>query len=202
VICVLVVDVVSGEGGDVRKPPVGAAVFVLVCMKKWESFGGRTYENRQGSRGNHLSVRLCVNISISSAQSSCCTFNEVADGEDVRKPPGKPGNPPVGAANTHHQQPYPYHHHGIQRNVRNPPGNPGNGAEGRGPAGRLAIHISDALSCMTDGDVRSPGIGATGVPGAWRWTRGAAKALWLLVMWGIWEGAGVRSTWRPRVRCK
>jgi hypothetical protein len=48
--------------GDVRKPPVGAAVFVLVCIKKWEDFGGRTYENRQGSRGSHLSVRLCVDI--------------------------------------------------------------------------------------------------------------------------------------------
>jgi hypothetical protein len=66
---------------------------------------------------------------------------------------------------THHQPSNP-HHHGIQRNVRNPPGNPGNGAEGRGPAGRLAIHMSDALTCMTDGDVRSPGMGATGVPGA------------------------------------
>jgi hypothetical protein len=90
-------------------------------------------------------VRLCVNVSISSAQSSCCTVIEVVDTEDVRKPPGKPGKPPVGAAITVHQQSYPYYHHGIQRNVRNPPGNPGNGADGRGPAGRLAIHISDAF---------------------------------------------------------
>jgi hypothetical protein len=146
VICVLVVDECELRiwEWDVRKLPVGAAVFVLVCMKKWEDFGGRTYENRQGSRGSHLLVRLCVNISISSAQSICCTAIEVVDTEDVRKPPGKPGKPPVGAA-AYHQQPYPHHRHGIQRNVRNPPGNPGNGADGRGPAGRLAIHVSDAF---------------------------------------------------------
>jgi hypothetical protein len=54
--------------------------------------------------------------------------------------------------------------------------------KGEDQPGGLLFTCQTRLTCTTDGDVRSPGIGATGVPGAWRWTRGAAKALWLLLV--------------------